>query len=188
MPRSAQSSAIGPAPRSLRRLNAEELYQHAVRLLARRGRTRAELNRLLAPRAAEAASLAPVLERLAEHGYLDDRKLAEGLARYQHDQEKFGAQRAARELRRRGVAEPVAGAALRQVYSSRNEAALLAAYIRKKRLTAPADPRAAAKLFRRLRLAGFASPAICDCLRRWRLNSDWIEALAESAKENAVEE
>ncbi len=175
-------------PRSARRLNAEDLYQHAVRLLARRGRTRAELSRLLAPRAADAASLEPVLARLAGHGYLDDRRFAESLARYQHDQEKFGAQRAARELRRRGVAEPVASAALRQVYAPRDEAALLAAYLRKKRLTAPAEPRAAARLFRRLRLAGFTSPAICACLRRWRLDSEWIDALAESAEENSEEE
>ncbi len=184
MPRSLSR----PEPRSVKQFKAEELYQHAVKLLARRGRSRAELSRLLAARAADAASLEPVLARLAEHGYLDDKRFAEGLARFQHDQEKFGAQRAARELRRRGLAEPVANAALRQVYRPRDEASLLAAYLRKKRLTAPGDPRAAARLFRRLRLAGFTSPAICDCLRRWRLDSEWIEAIAESAEENPEEE
>ncbi len=166
-----------PAP-----LDREALYQKAVRLLARRSRSEAELRRLLGHSAAPGA-LEPALARLRELGYLDDRRFAASLALYARDVEKFGAERTRRELRRRGVAEPLAAPILAELYPAQNEPALLRAWLEKKRLRPPRDARETARLYRRLRLAGFASPAIFAALRRWRLEPEWLDALAE-AEEN----
>ena len=159
-------------------LEAEALYQKAVKLLARRGRSESELRRLLT-RSAAPGALPPALDRLREHGYLDDRRFAQSLALYARDAEKFGAQRARRELRRRGIADAVADQALAEIYPARGEAALLRAWLAKKRVNPPEDERAAARLYRRLRLAGFASPEIVTALRRWKIDPEWLEALEE---------
>lgn len=169
------------------RLDTEGLYQKAVKLLARRSRSEAELRHLLSPSATPDA-LAPALERLRQHGYLDDRRFAASLALYARDTEKFGRQRAARELRRRGVADPLADKVLAEVYPARAEAGLLRAWLAKKRQTAPHDPRTAARLYRRLRLAGFAPGSIFAALRSWRLDPEWLDALAEGEENSPLDD
>ena len=53
-------------------MNASDLWPLALRLLARRGHSVAELERKLKERGYSAAQIAPVIERCRELGYLDD--------------------------------------------------------------------------------------------------------------------
>lgn len=54
----------------------EKAYQAALRFLAARPRSRAEVERRLAAKGHAAEAIAPALERLEAHGYLDDASFA----------------------------------------------------------------------------------------------------------------
>lgn len=159
------------------RLDPEALYQHAVRALARRGRSEAEMRRLLARRAENAAAVAAVLARLRDHSYLDDARLAEHGARFERDAACHGRLRALQQLRARGLAPALAAAAVGRAYAETDEAALLAAFCRKKRLAAPRDARQAASALNKLRRAGFSAAACQGALRAWRLDPAWGDML-----------
>ncbi|MGH9533291.1 MAG: RecX family transcriptional regulator [Terriglobales bacterium] len=168
MPHGTQKTAL---------LDADGLYVRGVKLLAARGRAAAELERLLAPRAQSSAALRAALARLREHGYLDDRRFAEAFARYRREAEAWGPARCRRELGRRGVADALGAAAVAAAYGDSDEAALLAAYLRRKRLGRPETPAQTASLFRRLWHAGYSSAAIHTALRAWRLDPAWLDEL-----------
>lgn len=170
--------------RGVRTSNPEELYERAVAALARRGRTVAEMNRWLAARGASASAAAEVTARLRDHGYLDDRRLAESYATHQRDFEKHGRARVERDLRRRGVASALAAGTARDAYASSDEAALIAAHLHRKRITAPRDARQAAALYRRLWAAGFSAQGIQAALRRLRAPEEWMDDLAAPEAES----
>ena len=170
-------------PRPLPPLDADALYEKAVRSLAQRGRSESELRRRLGPRATTTAALDAALERLRDHGYLDDARLAHSAAAYQKEGLRHGRSRALRELQERGLAPALAVAAVEAAYVGENEDALLRAYAKKKRLRRPEELRQVASLYRKLRLAGFSSAACQRCLRAWRIEPAWLERLEESAEE-----
>lgn len=166
-----------PRPANSTLLDAEALYARGVRLLAARARAAAELERLLQPRATGPAALRTALARLREHGYLDDGKFAEAFARYHREADVWGLARCRRELLRRGVAPALAAAALAAAYGESEESALLAAYLRRKRVRPPDTPAQAASLFRRLWQAGYSPSAIHAALRAWRVDPAWLDGL-----------
>lgn len=166
-------------PRASVPLDAEGLYQQAVRVLARRERSEQELRQRLLPRAVSAAALEQALERLRTHGYLDDTRLAQAAAAQQKDGLRHGRLRALRELQSRGLAPGLAETAVAAAYARGSEDAQLRAYLQKKRLQRPEDMRHAASLYRRLRMAGFSGAACQRALRAWRVDTEWLEALDE---------
>lgn len=172
--------------RLVRQLDEEALYQKAVQALARRDRSERELRQMLRPRSAEPGAVEAVVARLREHGYLNDARMAAHRAAYEAEVNRHGPERALRELRARGVAAPLAAEAVAQNYRGRSETTLLRAYLRKKRLAAPREPRRAAQIFRRLRLAGFSAAACSAALRAWRLDPEWIEAIETAEADSAM--
>ncbi|HUX67951.1 MAG TPA: RecX family transcriptional regulator [Terriglobales bacterium] len=166
-------------PRAPAPLDADGLYEKAVRSLAQRGRSESELRRRLGPRAASAGALEAALARLRDHGYLDDARLAQSAAAHQKEGLRHGRARALRELQGRGLANELAQAAVAAAYAGENEDALLRAYVKKKRLRRPEELRQAASLYRKLRLAGFSAAACQRCLRAWRVEAEWVEGLEE---------
>lgn len=166
---------------------AEALYERAVAALARRSRSRLEMERWLRARGASAEKARAVLERLGERGYLDDRRFAASFANYQKEAEGFGAARVRRELRRRGVEDPLAEGAVADAFAGAREEQMLAAFLRRKRFARPENPRQAAGLYRRLWQAGFSSGAIQSALRQWRVRPEWIEELAAAEWEEPRE-
>jgi regulatory protein len=165
------------------RLDADGLYARAVQLLARRSRVEAELRRTLRPRAATAAALDAAIARLHEHHYLDDARVAEGFALYSREVARHGRGRVLRDLRARGVAAPVAEAAVTHGFAGSNEDTLLRAHLRAKRVRRPEDVRQAAGLYRRLLRAGFSPPACLRALRAWKLQPEWLEMLEAMEEE-----
>ena len=85
----------------------DELKARALRLLARREHTRAELARKLAPDAESPAALDALLQQLEARSQVSDERYAE--ARAHRLSRKFGALRVRRELVAKGV-EPEAAA------------------------------------------------------------------------------
>lgn len=158
--------------------DAAALYDRAVAALARRGRSRTEMERWLRARGAAAAPIREVLARLEEHGYLDDCRFAESFAAHERETQNLGAARVRRDLRRRGVAAALTETAVTEAFAGEREEDLIAAFLRRKRSSRPQTLSEAARLFRRLWQAGFSSPAIHAALRRWRVNPEWLEELA----------
>ncbi|MHB8733981.1 MAG: regulatory protein RecX [Terriglobales bacterium] len=169
--------------RSTVRLDADGLYAKGVAALARRSRSAAEIRKLLLPRAVGDADLEDALARLRDHGYLDDRRFAESYARFQLDTEKHGRQRVTRDLRARGVSDAVVAPAVRTAYAGHDDERLIRAFIAKKRLKRPENIRLAASLYRRLILAGFSPSAVQQSLRRWKVDPEWVELLADAEME-----
>ena len=77
------------------------LRARAMRFLARREHSRAELRRKLAPKVAEGEDLEALLDDLAKRGWLSDARYAELSIRSQA--RRFGPLRLAQRLRSRGV-------------------------------------------------------------------------------------
>lgn len=103
------------------RLNEEEAMQYALRSLGRRMQTRRELLEKLRRRTTEEIAAA-VVARLQEWGYLDDAAYAEAFVR--GHQQRWGSQRIAAELRRRGVSEEIIRSQLQASENSEEERAL----------------------------------------------------------------
>jgi regulatory protein len=97
-------------------------YDRALDALARRSRSRRDLERWLALREFTAEQIAPAMERLVDLGLLDDAAFARGYARGRLGARGFGPRRVAAELARRGVERSVVDEVLRE-YAAEQEAA-----------------------------------------------------------------
>lgn len=171
-----------------KRLAATALFDYAVKALARRSLTAAELRKRLEARAARPEDVNQVLARLGQLGYLDDARLAESYARFRRDYEGLGRLRVLRDLERRGVDRKVAEKTVGETYRESDELDLVRAQIRK-RLGGRADElpiedrKRLTALFRALIRAGFSSARIVEGLREISSDTEWLEAFAEHHSE-----
>ena len=156
--------------------SAEDLYQIAVRALARRARSSGEIRTLLARRKAAKADIEAVIHRLKQNGYLDDARFARAFVSSRIENRLEGKMRVRRELAARRVKPETADEAVRRGFEGVDEAALLRQYLaRKLRVSKPLNPStplgagkpsAVQSLFRRLLRAGFRSDTIVGELKR----------------------
>lgn len=84
---------------------ADELRTKAIRLLARRERSRSELRRLLDPNGEDADRVEQLLDDLQSQGWLSEARLAEQVINGRRN--RLGAGRIRLELRRRGLPEEI---------------------------------------------------------------------------------
>jgi regulatory protein len=167
--------------RKPRKLDAEALWENALRLLAARAHSVGELREKLRRKAAEPADVARVIDRLKSYGYLDDRAYAENYAGSRLEAGSHGKFRVLRELRGRRVAPGVARAAVEKVYAGADETELVEEYLRRKYRKVSladhlADPRRLAAAYRRLRYAGFSAAASIRVLERYSPDAAALEA------------
>ena len=99
MPRASREPGQADTP--------QELRARALRLLARREHSRAELARKLAPHAESPAALEALLEALVARKHLSDERYAE--QRVHSLTRKYGAGRILQELRAKGIDDEAAG-------------------------------------------------------------------------------
>ncbi|RPI39279.1 MAG: regulatory protein RecX [Betaproteobacteria bacterium] len=85
--------------------SAADLNKRAVRLLARRDRSRSEMQRLLAPHCADAHTVSALLDDLQARGWLSERRLAEQLIDSRRS--RASAARIRQEMARRGLADAI---------------------------------------------------------------------------------
>ena len=144
------------------------LYEAAVKALARRARSAAEIRSLLEKRQARKTNIEIILRRLRENGYLDDARFARWFVFARLENDLQGPRRVRQDLERRGVAPEIARKAVDSGYQEVDEAGLLRRHIaRKLRPSRPfAKPSEVVSLHRRLLRAGFASDTIVRELKR----------------------
>jgi regulatory protein len=97
------------------------LRERALRYLARREHSRAELARKLAPHADDPADIDRVLDDLEGRGWLSERRVVEQVVHARRS--RFGSRRIERELLDKGVSEESIAAALPQLKVGELEAA-----------------------------------------------------------------
>ncbi|SEF54158.1 regulatory protein [Bryocella elongata] len=150
----------------------EELLDLAVKSLASKMKSERDLRRKIAERAEDGEAVDRVMAKLKELGYLSDERFAAEYTRSRQENEKFGRRRVQQGLMQKGIATPVASAALATAYDDVDEAALARAYVERKRMKAPSGDREqkqkeTAKIMRRLMAAGFSTRAVWKVLREW---------------------
>ena len=100
---------------------AESLRARALKLLARREHTRAELARKLADHAQDPAGLESVLDDFERRGWLSERRVVE--QRVHTLRKRYGARRIERDLVAKGVSEDAVAAALTDLKAGELDAA-----------------------------------------------------------------
>jgi len=106
-------------------LNGSEAYASALRLLTGRGYSEAGLAERLRRKGCGEAEIAAALERCRELGYLDDARYGRDLAASLLRAGRAVGPRLLAELKRRGLPEETARAALEEASGEVNEEALL---------------------------------------------------------------
>ena len=137
------------------------LRERALRLLARREHSRAELRRKLAAHAESPEALEALLADLVERKLLSEARFAEGRARVLS--RKYGAAHIEYDLRARGVPEETAAAAAREARGTEFERAL--AIWRRKFGAQAKDVRERARQARFLASRGFSAEVVSRVLR-----------------------
>jgi regulatory protein len=159
------------------------LYEYAIRALARRMHSVAELKRKLRNRCHEESTVDRVVTRLKDQKYLSDATYAASYAAFRRDNEKFGPRRVATDLKVKGVHADVIEKAVDEAYSAVSEEELARAFLRRKRLKKPAGNREAARIFRALMRAGFGVATSIKALKNWSVDDEVLTALQEEAPE-----
>ena len=172
------------AERTPRRLDAEALWQYALRVLGARAHSVSDLRQKLDRRAERTGDVASVLERLKEYGYLDDKRYAEAVASWRLESQGLGKARALSDLRKKRVAPSVAEKAVTAIYQEADEVALIESFLRRKYRTVPLDaflaqPKNLAAAWRRLRMAGFSSTNSLRVLKRFASEPELLDGLEE---------
>lgn len=153
------------------RLSPEEIraraFQRAVKLLAAKPRSIAELRERLAERCPSKTVVETVIARLREYGYLDDERYALGYASSKVRQQPIGRRRLELSLAKRKVDRAVADEALDQVFAETPEEELLDRALAKRiRLRGrPKTREEAKKLFDHLLRQGFPFELVSQKVR-----------------------
>lgn len=163
------SDEAAKAPRVVNPEKARErTFQRAVKLLAAKPRSVAELReRLLEKQWTDAEIVEAVLTKLGEYGYLNDERFAFGYASYKVRQKPVGRQRLQRDLQLKKVDRETADEALRLVFEETPEEQLIDRAIEKRtRLRGLPQTRAELKsLFDHLLRQGFSYELISGKVR-----------------------
>ena len=159
-----------------------ELYEYAVGALGRRARSVAELKRLLRPRVDADTEygrtlMELVIRRLKDRGYLNDAQYAAAYSSFRRDNEKFGRRRVITDLKAKGVHSEVIDKAVDAVYDEVSDETQAREYLKRKRLIKPKDQKQAARIFRQLVRAGFASKTIFAILKKWDVDDETLTVL-----------
>jgi regulatory protein len=174
-------------PRPKKTQSEDELYEYAVGALGRRMRSVAELKRLLRPRVEAETEYGQtlvelVIRRLKDRGYLNDANYAAAYSSFRRDNEKFGRRRVITDLKAKGVHGEVIEKAVASVYDSVNEERQARDYLHRKRMVKPKDQKQAARIFRQLLRAGFASKTIFAILKKWDVDDETLTAFASEVE------
>ena len=173
--------------------NEEDLYQYAVKSLASRMRSIAELKRALRRRVEADTELGQtlvelVIRKLKDQGYLNDSQYAAAYSSFRRDNEKFGRRRVITNLKTKGVHGDVIEKAVSSVYEEVDEEGQARAYLRRKRVQKPQNQKQTARVFRSLTRAGFGSKTIFTILKKWDVDEETISALESEALDTSAEE
>ena len=146
-------------------------YSDALRMLARRELSVAQVRARLAEREYPAEQIDAAIAHLLETGALDDARVAKAYARTASGVKGRGRLRVQRELVEMGIGRDVAAQAIAEVFGDLDERALIDKAIKKKlRMTAGPSRRLSlqerGRLYQFLMRQGFTPAAVSAALRR----------------------
>ena len=148
---------------------ADNAYLTALRQLARRELSEAQIRQRLSRRGFTSGDIDSALTRLREDGSVDDARVAAAIARSQLSIKKRGERRVRREVEAAGISSALAERAVAEVYGDVDADALLAAAIDRRLGTRRLDDdREMARLYRYLVGQGFESDKAMTALRARR--------------------
>lgn len=139
------------------------LKARALRLLAQREHSRAELEAKLARHVQEGEDLAALLDELQRRNFINEERVAESVVHRRAA--RFGAQRVAQELRRKGLDEDLVRATAAQLADTELERALAVWRQRFGGVPPAATPQERARQMRFLAARGFAADVVRQVLR-----------------------
>ena len=174
-----------PSPLNPRKLDANRLWEYALRALAQRAHSVAEIRQKLARRALSPDLIAPTLEKLREYGLADDEKFSQSFASARLENQGFGRGRVLRDLRAKRVGSKTAEEAVAKVFAETDEAELINQFLarryRGKNLREHLQhEKNLASAYRRLRTAGFSSSGSLAALKRFKTDlPEWEETEEE---------
>jgi regulatory protein len=153
-------------------LDADGLWDYALRALAQRPHPAAEIREKLAHRAASASDLETVMAKLRDYGFADDRQFSEAFAIARLHNDGFGRLRVLRDLRGRRISPAIAAEAVQKAFEGVDERDLIERFLKRKYratdLTSHLkEPKHLAAAYRRLRMAGFSSSGSIAALKRY---------------------
>jgi regulatory protein len=160
-----------------KKLDAEGLWQYALRALGMRAHSVNELRQKLARRADSPAAVTETMDKLGDYGLTDDAKFSESLAAARLQNKGFGRFRVLNELRSKRVALSVAESAINIAYAGAEEGELIKKFLDRKYrgkdlATFLKDPKNTGSVYRRLRLAGFSSAGSLSALKAYSTQID----------------
>jgi len=160
-------------------LDENALFDYALRALGARAHSISELKTKLKRRAEDPAIIDPVLSKLKQYGYLNDRKYADSFTASRKEGRGFGSERVLRELHGKQVPKLVAEQAVKEAYETTDELDLADQLLKRKfrGKNLPeflADPKHLQAAFRRLRYAGYSSAITIRALKRYTSGAEEI--------------
>ena len=148
---------------------ADNAYLTALRHLARRELSEAQIRQRLSRRGFTSDDIDSALTRLRKDGSVDDARVAAAIARSQLSIKKRGERRVRREIEAAGISSALAERAVAEVYGEVDADALLAAAIDRRLGTRRLDDdREMARIYRYLVGQGFESDKAMTALRARR--------------------
>lgn len=149
---------------------AEKAAAYALKLLAWRDRSSAEIERKLRDRGFSADVVADLIARLQKSGYLDDRRFAERWAESAVTSGRGYGPRLSHELLRKGIAREIIAEVVAGIADSHGEQEILSALVARK--FAGFEPKSASDRDKKrvvdyLQRRGFSSAAIFRTFGAW---------------------
>jgi regulatory protein len=174
-------------PRKRAPLDANGLWEFALKTLGARACSTGELRQKLRARAERAEDVDATLARLKEYRYLDDRRFAESFAAARLENQRLGKHRVVRDLLRRRVAPALAESVTGKTFQRVDEVALIEEHIRRKyratkRVGLFKDEKDLASAYRRLLRAGFSTGNIIRVLKRFAANPELLDGFEPPAE------
>lgn len=163
--------------RILSKLNQAELWEYALRVLARRAYSAGEMKQKLALRAQSPAEVEATMSKLREYGFADDIKFSETFAGTRLRNQGFGRIRVLHELRSKRIPAAIATNAVEKAFDGTDELQLIQNFLERKYRGKNLnqflqEKKNLASAYRRLRNAGFSSSASITILKRYARNTD----------------
>lgn len=156
-----------------KKLDASSLWDYALRALAGRPHSAAELRQKLARRAESPDLLGPTMDKLREYGFADDTRFSQTFATARLENQGFGRGRVLRDLRTKRVTSKVAEEAVASVFTNVDELQLAEQFLRRRYRgkDLPAfltEEKNLAAAYRRLRTAGFTNANSLAVLKKFK--------------------
>ena len=142
----------------------ERALQLGYRAVGRRERTVAELRTLLERKRVEPEAIDDAVIELTDAGFLDDARYAQRFAEDKRELERWGSERIARELQRRGIAPDVIEATVAD--RSREAELETALLLLAQRVPSPGDDRERDRAWRLLVRRGYETELAYEAVRR----------------------